>query len=115
MTFRGAKGDSSPHLRRMPRRRRPGREEAGPMLKRPRFRPHWHVEVMPGEGVLLLSDARHSLLRGRLYEQLAPWLDGRTADDVCEHLRAEAPPAEVYRALTHLERKGYLCEAEETL
>jgi bacteriocin biosynthesis cyclodehydratase domain-containing protein len=85
------------------------------MLKRPRFRPHFHVEVMPGEGVLLLSDARHSLLRGRLYELVAPWLDGRTADDVCGQLRAETPAAEVYYALSQLERKGYLCEAEETL
>jgi ribosomal protein S12 methylthiotransferase accessory factor len=85
------------------------------MLKRPRFRPHLYVEVMPGEGILLLSDARHSLLRGRLYELVAPCLDGRTADDVCVHLRSEAPPAEVYRALIQLERKGYLCEAEETL
>jgi ribosomal protein S12 methylthiotransferase accessory factor len=85
------------------------------MLKRPRFRPHLHVEVMAGEGILLLSDARNSLLRGRLYELVAPWLDGRTADDVCAHLRSEAPPAEVYRALLQLERKGYLCEAEETL
>src|SRR5262249_54826728 len=93
----------------------PATGEAGPMLKRPRFRPHLHVEGMPGEGILLLSDARHSLLRGQLYELVAPCLDGRTADDLCIHLRSEAPPAEVYRALIQLERKDYLCEAEETL
>src|SRR5262249_61683281 len=93
----------------------PATGEAGPLLKRPRLRPHFHVEVMPGEGILLLSDARNSLLRGRLYELVAPCLDGRTADDVCVHLRSEAPPAEVHRALIQLERKGYLCEAEETL
>jgi ribosomal protein S12 methylthiotransferase accessory factor len=85
------------------------------MLKRPRFCPHLRVEVMPGEGILLVSDARHSLLRGRLYELVAPCLDGRAADDVCMRLRSEAPPAEVYRALIQLERKGYLCEAEDTL
>src|SRR5262245_31047001 len=85
------------------------------MLNRPRFRPHFHVEVAPGEGVFLLSDSRHSLLRGRLYELLAVRLDGRTADDVCEQLRAEASPAEVYYALTQLERKGYLCEDDESL
>jgi ribosomal protein S12 methylthiotransferase accessory factor len=85
------------------------------MLKRPRFRPHFHVEVLPGEGVVLLSDARHSLLRGRLYELVVPWLDGRTADQVCGQLRAEAPPAEVYYALAQLERKGYICEEEESL
>ena len=85
------------------------------MLSRPRFRPHFQVEVVPGEGVVLLSDTRHSLLRGRLYELVAPWLDGRTAGDVCERLRGEASPAEVYYALTQLERKGYLCEEEPAL
>ena len=85
------------------------------MLNRPRFRPHFHVEVLPGEGVVLLSDTRHSLLRGRLYELVVPWLDGRTADDVCARLRAEASPAEVYYVLTQLERKDYLCEEEPAL
>src|SRR5262249_44673055 len=85
------------------------------MLKRPRFRPHFHVEVMPGEGVILLSEARHFLLRGRLYEWIPPRLDGRTADNVCEQLRGNASPAEIFYALNHLERKGYLCENEETL
>jgi ribosomal protein S12 methylthiotransferase accessory factor len=85
------------------------------MLSRPRFRPHFHVGVVPGEGVVLLSDTRHSLLRGRLYELVVPWLDGRTAGDVCERLRAEASPAEVYYALMQLERKDYLCEEEPGL
>src|SRR5207237_1133089 len=84
------------------------RRGAAPMLKRPRFAPHFHVEVLPGEGVLLLSDARHVLLRGRLYELVAPWLDGRPADDVCARLHADAPPAEVYYAPNQLERKGCL-------
>ena len=79
-------------------------------MNRPRLRPHFHVEIVPGEGVVLLSDTRHSLLRGRLYELVVPWLDGRTADDVCEQVRAEASPADVYYALTQLERKDYLCE-----
>jgi ribosomal protein S12 methylthiotransferase accessory factor len=85
------------------------------MLNRPRFRPHFHVEVVPGEGVFLLSPARHTLLRGRLYELVVPWLDGRTAGDVCERLRAEASPAEIFYALTQLERKDYLCEEEPAL
>jgi oxazoline/thiazoline synthase len=85
------------------------------MLNRPRFRPHFHVEVVPGEGVFLLSDSRQTLLRGRLYELVAPWLDGRTADDLCDRLRDRAPPAEVYYALARLERKGYLCEEEAAL
>jgi ribosomal protein S12 methylthiotransferase accessory factor len=46
---------------------------------------------------------------------MAPWLDGRTAEDVCDRLRGKASPAEVYYALAQLERKDYLCEAEEAL
>jgi ribosomal protein S12 methylthiotransferase accessory factor len=85
------------------------------MLNRPRFCPHFHVEIVAGEGVFLLSDSRQSLLRGRLYELVAPWLDGRTAEDVCGQLRGKASPAEVYFALTQMERKDYLCEEEEAL
>jgi ribosomal protein S12 methylthiotransferase accessory factor len=85
------------------------------MLKRPRFRPHFHVEVMPGEGVFLLSDSRQTLLRGRLYELVTPWLDGRSAEDVCHQLRGTASPAQVYYALAQMERKDYLCEEEEAL
>jgi ribosomal protein S12 methylthiotransferase accessory factor len=83
------------------------------MLIRPKFRPHLRVEVVPGEGVFLLSDGRHVLLRGRLYELLAPCLDGRTTtDEVCEHLGDRASPAEVYFALNQLERKEYLCDGD---
>ena len=57
------------------------------MLNRPRFRPHFHVEVVPGEGVFLLSDSRQTLLRGRVYELVAPWLDGRPAVNVCNRLQ----------------------------
>jgi ribosomal protein S12 methylthiotransferase accessory factor len=85
------------------------------MLNRPKFRPHFHVEIVPGEGVLLLSDSRQTLLRGRLYEQVAPWLDGRTAEELCHQLRGTATPAAVFYALAHLERKDYLCEEEQSL
>ena len=84
-------------------------------MSRPRFRPHFHVEVVPGEGVFLLSDSRQMLLRGRLYELLTPLLDGRATDDMCDRLRGKASPAEVYYALAQLERKDYLCEDEEEL
>jgi ribosomal protein S12 methylthiotransferase accessory factor len=85
------------------------------MLQRPRFRPHLRVEVVPGEGVFLLSPAQQSLLRGRLYELVAPCLDGRTADELCDHLKGRASAAEVYYALGQLERKQYLCEEQALL
>jgi ribosomal protein S12 methylthiotransferase accessory factor len=70
---------------------------------------------MPGEGVLLLSDSRQTLLRGRLYELVAPWLDGRTTEDLCQQLRGTASPAAVFYTLTQLEQKDYLCEEEQSL
>jgi ribosomal protein S12 methylthiotransferase accessory factor len=85
------------------------------MFSRPRFLLHFHVDIVPGEGVVLMSETRHSLLRGGLYELVVPCLDGRTPDDVCARLRAKASAAEVYYALTQLECKGYLGEEEPAL
>ena len=49
--------------------------------------------IVPGEGVFLLSPAQQILLRGRLYELVAPYLDGSTADDLCERLQGRASAA----------------------
>ena len=85
------------------------------MLKQPRFQPHYRVQVVPGEGVFVLSGARQSLLRGRLYEQVVPQVDGRNVEDICDQLRDCISTAEVYFVLGQLERKGYLCEKESSL
>jgi oxazoline/thiazoline synthase len=85
------------------------------MLQHPRFHPHLHVEVVRGEGVFLISPARQTLLRGRLYELVAPWLDGRTPNELCDRLQDTATPAEVFYTLAQLERKEYLCEQEAAL
>lgn len=85
------------------------------MLNRPQFRPHFRVEVVPGEGVFLLSDSRQTVLRGRVYELLAPLLDGRATQDLCNDLCQQASPAEIYYALSQLERKDFLCELDEGL
>src|SRR4030095_1413138 len=50
-----------------------------------------------------------SLLRGRLYESVAPLIDGRrSADEIAQQLQDAISPAEVYHALRHLEKRGYL-------
>jgi bacteriocin biosynthesis cyclodehydratase domain-containing protein len=85
------------------------------MLNQPRFKPHYRVQVVPGEGVFVLSDARQSLLRGRLYEQVAPQVDGRSIEDICDQLKEHISAAEVYYALAQLETRGYLCEKETSL
>lgn len=86
------------------------------MLTRPRFKPHLRVEIVPGEGAFVLSGARHTLLKGKLYELVVPWVGGgRQAAAVCDQLQDQVSPAEVYFVLTQLERKGYLCEEDDAL
>ena len=90
-------------------------ETIDPMLTRPRFKPHLQLATVPDEGIFVLSGGKEALLRGRLYQLVAPHLDGRPADDICDRLAGQASAAEVYFTLGQLEKKGYLAEAEETL
>lgn len=81
------------------------------MLTRPKFHPHFHVEVVSGEGVFLISDSRQTLLKGKIYEQLADLLDGRPVDQICASLKDQASPAEIFFAIHQMEKKNYLCES----
>lgn len=85
------------------------------MLTRPIFKPHLDVAVVPGEGVFLLSGSKQAVLRGRLYELVAPQVDGSTADDICDRLAAHASAAEVYFTLAQFEKKDCLAESDGTL
>ena len=83
------------------------------MLKKPVFKPHFHVEVIEPNSVYLLSEHEHHALSGRLYTLLAPLLNGEyNVDDIVRHLEAEVSMLAVYNALTRLESQGYLTEAE---
>ena len=84
------------------------------MLKRPIFKPHYHVEVLEGEGVFVLSTARQTVLQGQLYERVVPLLDGRPLEDVCQGLGDQFSPARVFYMLNKLEQNGYLCELADT-
>jgi ribosomal protein S12 methylthiotransferase accessory factor len=86
------------------------------MLQQPRFKAHFHVDVLEGEGTFLLSELGQAVLHGRLYEVLAPLLDGRrSADDLADQLRDQTDPARVYYALDQLERRGFLSESTDGL
>jgi bacteriocin biosynthesis cyclodehydratase domain-containing protein len=85
------------------------------MLKHPRFKPHLQLATIPDEGIFVLSGGRESLLRGALYQLVAPHVDGRSADEICDRLAGQASPAEVYFTLGQLEKKGYLTEVQESL
>ncbi|MBI1916591.1 MAG: TOMM precursor leader peptide-binding protein [Planctomycetes bacterium] len=81
------------------------------MIQCPQFKAHFRIEPVPGEGLALLSERGQTALRGRLYELVAPLIDGRrSADAIAEQLDGQVAAAEVYHALRHLEKKGYLAE-----
>jgi ribosomal protein S12 methylthiotransferase accessory factor len=84
------------------------------MFRRPRFKPHLRVEIVPGEGVFLLSDLHQTVLQGRLYELVAAHLDGRSTEDLCAQLRGRASLAHVFYTLHQLEQKGLLTEGDIT-
>jgi bacteriocin biosynthesis cyclodehydratase domain-containing protein len=85
------------------------------MLHKPRFKPHFRVQPVPGEGVFVLSGGHEILLRGPLYEQVVPWVGGHSTDEICERLSEQVSAAEVYFVLGQLEKKGFLCEEEASL
>jgi oxazoline/thiazoline synthase len=82
------------------------------MLDRPGFRPDLHVEILPEEGLVLLSETHQVVLPGRLYALVAPYLDGHHSPDaVVASLNGQADSDEVRRVLAELERQGSLTEA----
>lgn len=85
------------------------------MLARPCFKPHLRVAVVPDEGVFVLSGAGETLLRGPLYELIAPHLDGRSADEICDLVAPHVSPAQVYFTVSQLAKKGLLSEASDGL
>jgi oxazoline/thiazoline synthase len=82
------------------------------MLSTPVFKAHLHVEVIPGEGVLILSEEAAKALHGGAYEKVVPLMDGqRSTDEIVDALAGQVDAARVYYVLNSMESKGYLTEA----
>jgi len=85
-------------------------------LQRPRFKSHYRVEVVAGEGLVLLSEKEHSILEGRSYALIATHLEGRRGvAEIVDLLRELVSEADVLAALAHLERAGHLTEGQEAM
>lgn len=84
-----------------------------PMLKNPQFKPHLQVNIRRGEGVFLLSEMHQTVLQGELYEAVAPFLDGRSVEEVCRQLSDRLQPSHVFYTLNKLEQKGVLCDRDQ--
>jgi oxazoline/thiazoline synthase len=81
-------------------------------MRVPAFKPHQHVSVIPGEGILVLSEAAARALHGGAYETIVPLIDGaRSTDEIVDALAGEVDAATVYYVVNEMEAKGYLAEA----
>jgi ribosomal protein S12 methylthiotransferase accessory factor len=82
------------------------------MINTPAFKAHLHVEVIPGEGVVILSEEAARSLHGGAYEKIVPLMDGqRSTDEIVAALAGQVDAARVYYVLNRMEAQGYLAEA----
>lgn len=76
------------------------------------FKAHLHVEIIPGEGVLILSEEAAKALHGSTYEKVVTLIDGqRSADEIVDVLAGQVHAAKVYYVLNDMQAKGYLVES----
>ena len=74
------------------------------------------MEIVESVGVFLLAETDIFVLKGHVYELLAPLVDGkRTPDDILDILEERVSPAEFYYALMVMEQKGYIVESDDTI
>ena len=85
------------------------------MIHKPKFKNHFHVEIVDPDLVLLLFEDDCLVLKGPLYALLAPYLDGEsTFDHIVEGLEGRATALDVYYGLSLLEKGGYIVEGDDT-
>ncbi|MBW5485260.1 TOMM precursor leader peptide-binding protein [Streptomyces bambusae] len=78
-----------------------------------RFKRSTNAQVLPGEGVFLVSEQRQTVLRGALAERLAPLLDGQhTREAILDALAPDFDADRVARNLDRLVTAGHVVTAE---
>lgn len=84
---------------------------------KPKFKSHFHIEVLQPDNVFLLSENDYLVLNGRLYVQLAPLMNGQNSmEEITKILESEASFFQVQFAVSRLRQRGYIENAsDETL
>src|SRR5258705_12142484 len=81
------------------------------MINTPAFKAHLHVEVIPGEGVVILSEEAARSLHGGAYEKIVPLMDGqRSTDEIIAALAGQVDAARGDYVLNRVEDQGDLAE-----
>ncbi|MEM8719589.1 MAG: TOMM precursor leader peptide-binding protein [Cyanobacteria bacterium P01_G01_bin.39] len=86
------------------------------MLNKPKFKSCFQVEIVESLGIFLLSETDSFLLKGNVYEKIAPLIDGtRTINEIVDLLEGQASTAEIYYALMQMEQNSYLVETYDNI
>ncbi|HEY9600214.1 MAG TPA: TOMM precursor leader peptide-binding protein [Allocoleopsis sp.] len=86
------------------------------MMRQPRFKSCFRCEVVPSDGVFLISENEHFLLRGEAYIRLAPLLNGKhSVEEIIAILQNDISAPEVFYLLTRLQSKGYIVDAQPSM
>ena len=85
-------------------------------MRQPRFKSCFRCEIVPSDGVFLISENEHFLLRGDAYIRLAPLLDGKhSVEEIIAIVQNDISAPEVFYLLTRLQSKGYIVEAKPSI
>ena len=86
------------------------------VVKRPIITPHLQTHDVGEQQVLVVSETFNTLLRGRLYCDIIPLMDGsNTVDQIVQALQSEHGFPNVLSAMVSLSESGYVVSAEHGL
>ena len=82
----------------------------------PAFKPHVRIVVVPGEGVLALTEGAAWLRRGAHFARICALIDGRRrAEEIVEAVVDEVNPALAWSVLMKLETVGWIEESNNAV
>jgi ribosomal protein S12 methylthiotransferase accessory factor len=85
------------------------------VIRRPKFKSHLRVEIVPPDLTFVLWESGHEILQGKLFFQIAPLIDGKnTVNDIAKNSK-KLSVFDVQSALLLLESEGYICDSNESM
>ena len=84
------------------------------LIERPALTPHLDFHSVDAQQTLLVSETFNTLLRGPIYGDLLPLLDGRPQGDIVAALAGAHAAADVRAALAGLASRGYAVSGEHS-
>lgn len=86
------------------------------MINKPKFKDHFHVEIVPPHNVFLLTENKYWVLTDPIHQHLVPFLQGEhTLSEILSQLDGRILAPQVYYVLQQLESRGYITEASQAI